>query len=70
MSQKPPLIISEKKDEAASVFLPTPPADAAEVRKVSNAWKGLFRTTSLKDLYSAKVVPLDQSKNVLIYIIY
>ncbi|XP_062344707.1 armadillo repeat-containing protein 2 [Cinclus cinclus] len=61
LADKPTLIISEKKDEA-SVFLPMPPADAAEVRKVSSAWKGLYRTTSLKDLFSAKVVPLDQNE--------
>ncbi|NWS33536.1 ARMC2 protein, partial [Polioptila caerulea] len=46
LAHKPIVIFSEKKDEASSVFLPTPPADAAEVRKVSSAWKGLFRTTS------------------------
>ncbi|NXR39282.1 ARMC2 protein, partial [Zosterops hypoxanthus] len=46
LAHKPILIISEKKNEASSVFLPTPPVDAAEVRKVSSAWKGLFRTTS------------------------
>ncbi|NXH48199.1 ARMC2 protein, partial [Dicaeum eximium] len=45
LAHKPTLIISEKKDEA-SVFHPTPPADAAEVREVSSACKGLFRTTS------------------------
>ncbi|XP_005044009.1 PREDICTED: armadillo repeat-containing protein 2 [Ficedula albicollis] len=62
LADKPTLIISEKKDEASFVFLPTPPADAAEVRKVSSAWKGLFRTASQKDLFSAKVVPLDQNE--------
>ncbi|NXE60253.1 ARMC2 protein, partial [Calcarius ornatus] len=41
-----PVIISEKKDEASSVFHPIPPADAAELRKVSKACKGLFRATS------------------------
>ncbi|NXK62150.1 ARMC2 protein, partial [Sylvietta virens] len=46
LAHKPILIISEKTNEASSVFLPTPPVDAAEVRKVSSAWKGLFRTTS------------------------
>ncbi|NXO71266.1 ARMC2 protein, partial [Phainopepla nitens] len=46
LTHKPIRVISEKKDEASSVFLPTPPADAAEVRKVSTSWKGLFRTTS------------------------
>uniref|UniRef100_A0A8C9KQ57 Armadillo repeat containing 2 n=1 Tax=Serinus canaria TaxID=9135 RepID=A0A8C9KQ57_SERCA len=62
LTHKPVVIISEKKDDAASVFHPTPPADAAEVRKVSSACKGLFRTPSLKDLFSAKVVPLDQNE--------
>ncbi|XP_015476000.1 armadillo repeat-containing protein 2 isoform X5 [Parus major] len=62
LAHKPVLVISEKNHEAASVFLPTPPADAAEVRKVSSAWKGLFRITSPKDLFSAKVVPLDQNE--------
>ncbi|NXQ57790.1 ARMC2 protein, partial [Anthoscopus minutus] len=46
LAHKPVQIISEKNHEASSVFLPTPPADAAEVRKVSSAWKGLFRITS------------------------
>ncbi|NXT71215.1 ARMC2 protein, partial [Chaetops frenatus] len=46
LGHKPILIISEKKVEAASASLVKPPADAAEVRKVSTAWKGLFRTTS------------------------
>ncbi|NXY56751.1 ARMC2 protein, partial [Callaeas wilsoni] len=45
LGHKPILIISEK-DEDSSVFLPKPPADAAEVRKVSSRWKGLFRTPS------------------------
>ncbi|XP_064268945.1 armadillo repeat-containing protein 2 isoform X9 [Passer domesticus] len=61
LTHKPVVIISEKKDEASSVFHPTPPADAAEVRKVSSACKRLFRTPSLKDLFSPKVVPLDQN---------
>ncbi|NXH01087.1 ARMC2 protein, partial [Loxia leucoptera] len=46
LAYKPVVIISEKKDDAASVFHPTPPADAAEVRKVSSVCKGLFRTPS------------------------
>ncbi|NXU96551.1 ARMC2 protein, partial [Cettia cetti] len=45
LAHKPILVISEKKNEA-SVFLPTPSVDAAEVRKVSSAWKDLLRTTS------------------------
>ncbi|XP_058657107.1 armadillo repeat-containing protein 2 isoform X2 [Ammospiza caudacuta] len=62
LTHKPVVIISEKKDEVSSVFHPTPPADAAELRKVSRACKGLFRATSLKNLFSAKVVPLDQNE--------
>ncbi|NXT11798.1 ARMC2 protein, partial [Prunella fulvescens] len=46
LTHKPVVIISEKKDEASSVFHPTPPADAAEVRNISSACKGLFRTAS------------------------
>lgn len=61
------LIISERKEEASSVYVP--PADAAEVRKVSSAGKRLFRTTSLEDLFSAETAPLDQSENVYICII-
>uniref|UniRef100_A0A8C3M8M9 Armadillo repeat containing 2 n=1 Tax=Geospiza parvula TaxID=87175 RepID=A0A8C3M8M9_GEOPR len=64
LTHKPVVAISEKKDEA-SVFYPTPPADAAELRKVSKACKRLFRATSLKDLFSAKVVPLDQNETKL-----
>ncbi|XP_037989163.1 armadillo repeat-containing protein 2 isoform X3 [Motacilla alba alba] len=62
LTHKPVVIISEKNDEASSVLHPTPPPDAAEVRKVSSACRGLFRATSLKDLFSAKVVPLDQNE--------
>uniref|UniRef100_A0A8C5T6J9 Armadillo repeat containing 2 n=1 Tax=Malurus cyaneus samueli TaxID=2593467 RepID=A0A8C5T6J9_9PASS len=64
-----PMLISSAKDEDSSVFLPKPPADAAEVRKVSNAQKSLFRATSPGNLFSSEVVPPDQSKNVLICII-
>ncbi|NWV60690.1 ARMC2 protein, partial [Malurus elegans] len=41
-----PMLISSAKDKDSSVFLPKPPDDAAEVRKVSNAQKVLFRATS------------------------
>ncbi|NWY11806.1 ARMC2 protein, partial [Aphelocoma coerulescens] len=40
------VLITSEKDGDSSVFLPKPPADAAEVRKVSSAGKDLFRTTS------------------------
>ncbi|NWV33054.1 ARMC2 protein, partial [Grantiella picta] len=41
-----PVLITSAKVEDSSVFLPKPPADAAEFRKVSSAQKDLFRTTS------------------------
>ncbi|NWI60904.1 ARMC2 protein, partial [Calyptomena viridis] len=41
-----PILITSAKDEDSSIFLPKPPADAAEVRKVSSAQAYLFRTTS------------------------
>ncbi|XP_068867120.1 armadillo repeat-containing protein 2 isoform X5 [Aphelocoma coerulescens] len=56
------VLITSEKDGDSSVFLPKPPADAAEVRKVSSAGKDLFRTTSLGDLFSAQAVPLDQNE--------
>ncbi|NWS02267.1 ARMC2 protein, partial [Motacilla alba] len=46
LTHKPVVIISDKKDEASSVLHPTPPPDAAEVRTVSSACRGLFRATS------------------------
>lgn len=60
-----PILTTSAEVEDSSVFLPKPPADAAEVRKISSAQKGLFRTTSLGDLFSAKVVPLDQNEEKL-----
>ncbi|KAM4784552.1 armadillo repeat-containing protein 2 isoform 3-T4 [Cyanocitta cristata] len=56
------VLITSEKDGDSSVFLPKPPADAAEVRKVSSAGKDLFRTTSLGDLFSAQAVPLHQNE--------
>ncbi|NXG14713.1 ARMC2 protein, partial [Grallaria varia] len=60
-----PIVITSAEDEDSSVFLPKPPADAAGVRKVSSAQAGLFRTTSLENLFSAKVVPPNQNKEKL-----
>ncbi|NXK88624.1 ARMC2 protein, partial [Formicarius rufipectus] len=60
-----PVVIGSAKYEDSSVFLPKPPADAAEVRKVSSAQACLFRTTSLGNLFSTKVVPPDQKKEKL-----
>ncbi|NXG02579.1 ARMC2 protein, partial [Sakesphorus luctuosus] len=60
-----PIVTTSARDEDSSVFLPKPPADAAEVRKVSSARACLFRTTSLGNLFSAKVVPPGQNKEKL-----
>ncbi|NXA07745.1 ARMC2 protein, partial [Sapayoa aenigma] len=60
-----PLLITSAKDEDSSIFLPKPPADAAEVRRVSSARAYLSGTSSLGNLFSAKVVPLDQSEEKL-----
>lgn len=68
LSQKP-ILVTFAKDEDFSISLPKPPADAAEVRKVSSARAHLFRRNSQGNCLSAKVVPPDQSKNVLVHII-
>ncbi|NWI89186.1 ARMC2 protein, partial [Pitta sordida] len=60
-----PVLITSAKDEDSSVFLPKPPADAAEVRKVSSARAYLLKATSLGNLFSAKVFPPDQSEEKL-----
>ncbi|NWW82444.1 ARMC2 protein, partial [Climacteris rufus] len=60
-----PILITSANDEDSSVFLPKPPADAAEVRKDINAQAGLFRTTSLGNLFTAEVVPQDQNEEKL-----
>ncbi|XP_071404967.1 armadillo repeat-containing protein 2 isoform X2 [Pithys albifrons albifrons] len=60
-----PIVTTSAKDEDSSVFLPKPPADAAEVRKVSSARACLSRTASLGNLFSAKVVPPGQNKEKL-----
>ncbi|NWV03769.1 ARMC2 protein, partial [Ptilonorhynchus violaceus] len=60
-----PIPITSANDEDSSIFLPKLPADAAEVGKDSSAQAGLFRTTSLGNLFSAKVVPPDQNEEKL-----
>ncbi|NXE88639.1 ARMC2 protein, partial [Menura novaehollandiae] len=60
LAQKP-ILITSSKDEDSSVFLPKPPADAAEVRKVSSARAYLFRT-SVGNLFTAKMIPPDQNE--------
>lgn len=67
LSQKP-VLVTFAKDEDSFISLPKP-ADAAEVRKASSARARLFRRTSQGNFLSAKMVPPDQSKNVLIYIL-
>ncbi|XP_050170789.1 armadillo repeat-containing protein 2 isoform X2 [Myiozetetes cayanensis] len=60
-----PILITSAKDEDSSFLLPKPPAGAAEVRRVSSARACLCRTTSLGNLFSAKVVLPDQNKEKL-----
>lgn len=68
LSQKP-ILVTFTKDEDSSICLPKPPADAAEVRKVSSARAHLFRRTSQGNFLSAKMVSPDQSKTLLIHTI-
>ncbi|KFQ69207.1 Armadillo repeat-containing protein 2, partial [Phaethon lepturus] len=41
-----PILVTFAKDDDSSISFPKPPADAAEVRKVSSARARLFRRTS------------------------
>ncbi|NXD79997.1 ARMC2 protein, partial [Halcyon senegalensis] len=56
-----PILATFAKDEDSSVSIPKPPADAADVRKVSNARARLFRRTQ-ENFLSAKMVPPDQNE--------
>ncbi|XP_075270378.1 armadillo repeat-containing protein 2 isoform X5 [Opisthocomus hoazin] len=60
-----PTLVSFAKDEDSSISLPKPPANAAEVRKVSSARARLFRRNSQGDFISAKMVPPDQNEEKL-----
>ncbi|NWU16747.1 ARMC2 protein, partial [Cephalopterus ornatus] len=60
-----PILITSAKDEDSSIFFPKPPAEAAEARKVSTASACLRRTTSLGNLFSAKVFLPDWNKEKL-----
>ncbi|NXV93553.1 ARMC2 protein, partial [Calonectris borealis] len=60
-----PMLVTFAKDEDSSVSLPKPPADPAEVRKVSSARARLFRRTSQGNFLSAKTVPPDQNEEKL-----
>ncbi|KAF1672423.1 Armadillo repeat-containing protein 2, partial [Pygoscelis papua] len=60
-----PVLVTFAKDEDSSISLPKPPADAAEVRKVSSARARLFRRTSQGNFLSAKMVSPDQNEEKL-----
>ncbi|NXC69524.1 ARMC2 protein, partial [Anhinga anhinga] len=60
-----PILVTFSKDEDSSISLPKPPANAAEVRKVSGARARLFRRTSQGNFLSAKMVPPDQNEEKL-----
>ncbi|KAF1483878.1 Armadillo repeat-containing protein 2, partial [Pygoscelis antarcticus] len=60
-----PVLVTFAKDEDSSISLPKPPADAAEVRKVSSARARLFRRTSQGNFLSAKIVSPDQNEEKL-----
>ncbi|KAM7117272.1 armadillo repeat-containing protein 2 isoform 1-T1 [Ciconia maguari] len=60
-----PILVTFAKDEDSSIPFPKPPADAAEVRKVSSARARLFRRTSQGNFLSAQMVPPDQNEEKL-----
>ncbi|NXF48149.1 ARMC2 protein, partial [Oceanites oceanicus] len=60
-----PILVTFAKDEDSSISLPKPPADPAEVRRVSSARARLFRRTSTGNFLSAKMVPPDQNEEKL-----
>ncbi|KAF1460289.1 Armadillo repeat-containing protein 2, partial [Spheniscus mendiculus] len=60
-----PVLVTFAKDEDSSISLPKPPADAAEVRKVSSARARLFRRNSQGNFLSAKMVSSDQNEEKL-----
>ncbi|NXW05272.1 ARMC2 protein, partial [Fregetta grallaria] len=60
-----PVLVTFAKDEDSSISLPKPPADPAEVRRVSSARARLFRRTSGGNFLSAKMVPPDQNEEKL-----
>ncbi|KAM9562896.1 armadillo repeat-containing protein 2 isoform 2-T4 [Guaruba guarouba] len=60
-----PVLVTSAKDEDSSISFPKTLADAAEIRKVSNARARLFRRTSWGNFLSAKTVPPDQKEEKL-----
>ncbi|NXY72129.1 ARMC2 protein, partial [Glareola pratincola] len=57
-----PVLVTFAKDEDSSISLPKPPADAAEIRKLSSARARFFRRTSWGNFLSAKMVPPGQNE--------
>ncbi|XP_063185890.1 armadillo repeat-containing protein 2 isoform X2 [Chroicocephalus ridibundus] len=60
-----PVLVASAKDEDSSICLPKPPADDAEVRKLSSARARFFRRTSQGSFLSAKMVPPAQNEEKL-----
>ncbi|XP_075603960.1 armadillo repeat-containing protein 2 isoform X2 [Balearica regulorum gibbericeps] len=60
-----PILVTFAKGEDSSICLPKPPANAAEVRKVSSVRARLFRRTSQGNFLSAEMVPPDQNEEKL-----
>ncbi|XP_061222773.1 armadillo repeat-containing protein 2 [Neopsephotus bourkii] len=60
-----PVLVTSAKGEDSSIFFPKTLADAAEIRKVSNARARLFRRASWGNFLSAKTVPPDQKEEKL-----
>ncbi|XP_010149182.1 PREDICTED: armadillo repeat-containing protein 2-like, partial [Eurypyga helias] len=60
-----PILVTSAKDEDSSISTPKPPADAADVRKVSSARTRFFRRISQGNFLSAKMVLPDQGEEKL-----
>ncbi|NXK73366.1 ARMC2 protein, partial [Amazona guildingii] len=60
-----PVLVNSATDEDSSISFPKTLADAAEIRKASNARARLFRRTSWGNFLSAKTVPPDQKEEKL-----
>ncbi|KAM6432677.1 armadillo repeat-containing protein 2 [Rhynochetos jubatus] len=60
-----PILVTSAKGEDSSIYIPKPPADAADVRKVSSARARFFRRISQGNFLSAKMVPPDQGEEKL-----
>ncbi|XP_009977640.1 PREDICTED: armadillo repeat-containing protein 2-like, partial [Tauraco erythrolophus] len=60
-----PVLVTFAKHEDSSISIPKPPADAAELRKVSSARACLLRRTSQGNFLSAKMVPPNRNEEKL-----